>query len=212
MSTDTAPDAELIRLCDRLVQLRTTEVALIAADQEVDLPDDAEWRELSGRARELRPHNARWCPGDGRCVVRCSDRCPDGEVIIIDLAEEMAISISEWMAGNVVAPQQSVPQRNEEIPTTPYRRIPPDIASWKKTSTEEFPWHGMAEVMLPLGDAEIDGLWRDNPGAALRAYEAFRSIGLRWLAGAETMAGMMRRMAAALERLEAESEGGDEPD
>ena len=38
-----------------------------------------------------------------RCVVRHSGKTPDGEIVMIDLAEWMAIRVSEFMAEGEVA-------------------------------------------------------------------------------------------------------------
>ncbi len=37
------------------------------------------------------------------CAVPHSNRCPDGEIVMIDLAKWMAIRVSEFLAGSVVA-------------------------------------------------------------------------------------------------------------
>jgi hypothetical protein len=37
-----------------------------------------------------------------RCTVRHSDRCPDGNIVMIDLATWMAIRVSEFLAESAV--------------------------------------------------------------------------------------------------------------
>jgi hypothetical protein len=108
MSTEPT-DAELIALCDRLVQLRTHEVARIAAMDDDDDDDpledtDAEWKALAQQIRQIdRPHTLEGAAAMARCAVRHSDKNPDGVIVMIDLAEWMAIRVSEFLAGGEVA-------------------------------------------------------------------------------------------------------------
>jgi hypothetical protein len=102
------PDAELIRLCDRLVQLRIDELAqfdLIDYDNGGDdLFAAPEWDALAARLQEIdRPLTLAGAAAMARCTVRHCDRCPDGKIVMIDLAEWMAIRVSEFLAGGVVA-------------------------------------------------------------------------------------------------------------
>jgi hypothetical protein len=99
------PDAELIALCDRLVQLRTHEVARIAAMDDADIDEnpleetDADWKALAQQIRQIdRPLTLEGAAAMARCVVRHSDKTPDGEIVMIDLAEWMAIRVSEFLA------------------------------------------------------------------------------------------------------------------
>jgi hypothetical protein len=103
-------DAELITLCDRLVQLRTHEIAVIKlmddGDDDYDPLEatDAEWDALAARLRQIdRPLTLEGAAAMARCVLRHSDRCPDGDIVMIDLAEWIAIRVSEFLAGGVVA-------------------------------------------------------------------------------------------------------------
>jgi hypothetical protein len=104
-------DAELIALCGRLVQLRTHEVARIAAMDDDDDDDDnpleetdAEWKALAQQIRQIdRPLTLAGAIAMARCVVRHSDKTPDGDIVMIDLAEWMAIRVSELLAGGEVA-------------------------------------------------------------------------------------------------------------
>jgi hypothetical protein len=104
-------DAELIALCDRLVQLRTYEVAQLKLMDDDDDHDpveatDAEWDALAARVREIdRPLTLTGAAAMARCVVRHSDRCPDGDIVMIDLAQRMAIRVSEFLAGSAVSTQ-----------------------------------------------------------------------------------------------------------
>jgi hypothetical protein len=109
-AADANPDGELITLCDRLVQLRTHEIAVIKpmddGDDDYDPLEatDAEWDALAARLRQIdRPLTLAGAAATARCVVRHSDRCPDGDIVMIDLAEWMAIRVSEFLAGGVVA-------------------------------------------------------------------------------------------------------------
>lgn len=63
-------------------------------------------------------------------------------------------------------------------------------------SAAEFPWFGMAEVMLMKSDDELAGCWRELPKDARQADAAFRQIGARWLDGAEVMAAMIHHNGA----------------
>jgi hypothetical protein len=112
LSAPAAPpdaDAELIRLCDRLVQLRTHEIAVLKRmDDDDDDYDpleatDAEWDALVPRVREIDwPLTLDGAKAMARFVVRCSDRQPDGDITMIDLAQEMSIRVSEFLAGTEV--------------------------------------------------------------------------------------------------------------
>jgi hypothetical protein len=109
-ATASNPDAELIALCDRLVQLRTHELAHLASIGWSDGDDDdpleetyAEQKALAARARQIdRPHTLEGAAAMARCVVRLSDSHPDGEIYSTDLAEWMAIRVAEFMAGRSV--------------------------------------------------------------------------------------------------------------
>jgi hypothetical protein len=58
----------------------------------------------AARVREIdRPLTLAGAAAMARCVVRHSDRCPDGDIVMIDLAEWMAIRVSEFLAGGEVA-------------------------------------------------------------------------------------------------------------
>jgi hypothetical protein len=37
-----------------------------------------------------------------RCAVRHSDRCQDGDIVMIDLAQWMSIRVAEFLAGSAV--------------------------------------------------------------------------------------------------------------
>lgn len=89
-----------------------------------------------------------------------------------------------------------------------YRRSPSLATTWEKVSAEEFPWFGMAEVMLLKSDEELVSTWREVPEAARLVAKAFEQIGARWLDGAEAMAAMIQRMRRARDVVEAEREGG----
>jgi len=109
MSTAPDADAELIELCDRLVQLRTYEVAQLKLMDDDGGRDpleatDAEWDALDARVRQIdRPLTPAGAAAMARCAVRHSDRCQDGEIVMIDLAEWMAIRVSEFLAGSAMA-------------------------------------------------------------------------------------------------------------
>jgi hypothetical protein len=95
--------------------------------------------------------------------------------------------------------------------TIQYRRSPSHVDRWQEVSADEFPWFGMAEVMLQKSDEELADAWRDIPEAAQLTTKAFQEIGARWLDGAEAMAAIMHRMTLARDTVEAESEGDGAP-
>jgi hypothetical protein len=86
---------------------------------------------------------------------------------------------------------------NDALTEIHYRRSPSHVAGWAEVSAEEFPWFGMAEVMLVKSDEELVGAWRELPDATRLAAEAFRQICARWLNGAEAMATAIRRLDQA---------------
>jgi hypothetical protein len=90
-----------------------------------------------------------------------------------------------------------------------YRRGPPDAKTWLIVSEAEFPWFGMAEVMLHKSDDELAATWRDLPEEAQKSTTIFEKIGLRWLDGAEAMTAMMNRMMAARDSVKAERKGDE---
>jgi hypothetical protein len=103
LDATSSPDAELIRLCDRLVNLRTYEQATLDLDDydEADLLEsDREWDQLRNRVGEIdRPLTLAGASAMARCVVRHSYKCADGCVIMLDIAQSMGIRISEFLAG-----------------------------------------------------------------------------------------------------------------
>jgi hypothetical protein len=92
-----------------------------------------------------------------------------------------------------------------ELRAIHYRRSPSHATTWAKVSAAEFPWFGMAEVMLAKSDDELAGFWRECFGDALKMTAAFQQICARWLDGAEAMAAMVRRMERTQNGVEAES-------
>jgi hypothetical protein len=105
-STKPDDDAQLIRLCDRLVQLRTYEIAELSSDDYDEdnlVENDREWDAIVPRVRQIdRPLTLAGAAAMGRCVVRHCSTCRDGEVYTeIDLAKWMTIRVSEFLAGEV---------------------------------------------------------------------------------------------------------------
>jgi hypothetical protein len=103
-----SPDAELIRLCDRLVELRTYEIAEVSSDDYDEdnlVENDREWDAIVPRVREIdRPLTLAGAAAMGRCVVRCTSKHPDGSFSMIDIAEWMARRVSEFLAEGEVPP------------------------------------------------------------------------------------------------------------
>ncbi len=107
---DAGPDAELIAACDQLVQLRTHELAVFRQSDDDEATDDAlaitdaEWNTLADRVGQIdRPETLDGAKAMARCVLRHSNRCPGGDIVMIDLAQRMAIRVSEFLAGSAVA-------------------------------------------------------------------------------------------------------------
>jgi hypothetical protein len=102
-----SPDAELIALCDRLVQLRTLELAMIKQMDEAGDDGDPleatgdEWFAVTERVRQIdRPLTLAGAIAMARCVVR---HCETPDLGGCDFSDWMAIRASEFLAGGEAA-------------------------------------------------------------------------------------------------------------
>jgi hypothetical protein len=102
-------DAELIRLCARLVHLRAHEAAVIELmgddyDDETLEQNDREWFAIVDRVREIdRPLTLAGATAMARCVVAHSYVRPEGGFYGADVITDwMPIRVSEFLAGEEV--------------------------------------------------------------------------------------------------------------
>jgi hypothetical protein len=101
------PDAELIRLCDRLVAIEAAETAIFTTmdKDDDDARDDAldpfrkEWRAIEARLYEIGgPRTPQGMVAMARAAVAIGDIEPDGSVDAAYLGDWLAINVAACVA------------------------------------------------------------------------------------------------------------------
>jgi hypothetical protein len=108
-----SPDAELIRLSERLVALRSAEHSLLTASDAPDDPDtdpttgpllranDAEWRTIMGRLADMSPTTLAGAQAMARAALANAPRDGAGNVDVLD-DDRLLFGAIGWLAGERV--------------------------------------------------------------------------------------------------------------